>query len=323
MSITTADTSNGGLTWEFAVFVHLVDGTFELFRYHHAPNNEDPRKGAVRGVLRSMVWLLERGGPGSGVAATHVGVATDHVIESFRNALWPTYKSGEGLPPELTGQFHPLEEALRALGVVVWAMTELEADDALATAAAQAAADPRVTQVVIATPDKDLGQCVVGDRVVQWDRIRNTVRDADGVIAKAGVPPVSIPDWLALVGDSADGFPGLPGFGAKTAAVLLTRFGHLDHIPDDPAEWGAGIRGAAKLGVTLRAQRAEALLFRTLATLVEDADLGTTVDDLRWTGPTADFDAVCADYDLDDLPDRVAALASAGSATGAAADVAL
>ncbi|HUG85258.1 MAG TPA: 5'-3' exonuclease H3TH domain-containing protein [Euzebya sp.] len=304
------------------MFVHLVDGTFELFRYHHSPRNDDPERGAVAGVLRSMVWLLERGGPGTGVAATHVGVATDHVIESFRNALWPTYKSGEGLPAELTSQFEPLEVALRALGVTVWAMTELEADDALATAAAQADADARVTQVIIATPDKDLGQSVRGDRVVQWDRMRDTVRDAAGVQAKTGVPPASIPDWLALVGDTADGFPGLPGFGAKTAATLLTRFGHIDAIPDDPAEWGTGVRGAATLAATLQAQRNEALLFRTLATLVDDADLGTTVDDLAWTGPTADFPAVCADYDLDDLPARVAALVER-RASGPAADVAL
>lgn len=305
------------------MYVHLVDGTFELFRYHHSPRNDDPLRGGTAGVLRSMVWLLERGGPGKAVPATHVGVATDHVIESFRNALWPTYKSGEGLPTELTDQFEPLEDALRALGVTVWAMTELEADDALATAAAQAAADERVEQVVIATPDKDLGQCVVGERVVQWDRMRDVVRDADGVFEKAGVPPAAIPDWLALVGDSADGFPGLPGFGAKTAAALLLRFGHLDDIPDDAAAWGSGIRGAAKLAATLQAQRPQALLFRTLATLVEDADLGTTVDDLAWTGPTGDFDAVCATYGLDDLPRRVAALAEGRASSGAAGEIAL
>ncbi|MEE8601057.1 5'-3' exonuclease [Euzebya tangerina] len=287
--------------------VHLVDGTFELFRHHHAPNNTDLERGAVRGVLRSMVWLLERGGPDD-TPATHVGVATDHVIESFRNALWPTYKSGEGLPAELTNQFEPLEDALRSLGLVVWPMVELEADDALASAAAQADADERVERVIIATPDKDLGQCVRGTRVIQWDRMRSTVRDADGVFEKTGVPPASIPDWLALVGDSADGFPGLAGFGAKTAAKLLTRFGHIDQIPADPERWGGGIRGAARLGETLAEKRAEALLFRTLATLVDDADLGTTVDDLEWSGPTADFPEVCRSYDSEDLIGRVEVL---------------
>lgn len=302
--------------------VHLVDGTYELFRYHHAPNNDDPRRGAVRGVLRSMVWLLERGGPGSAQPVTHVGVATDHVIESFRNALWPAYKTGAGLPPELTAQFEPLEHALAALGLVVWAMTDLEADDALATAARQAAADPRVDQVVIATPDKDLGQCVRGDAVVQWDRMRGTVRDADGVFEKTGVTPPSIPDWLALVGDSADGFPGIPGFGAKTATALLGRFGHLEQIPDDPGAWGTGVRGAARLSRTLARQRPEVLLFKKLATLVDDADLGTSVDDLEWRGPGPDFEAVCAEYGVADLVDRVAALrTSAGPSVGT--DVAL
>jgi 5'-3' exonuclease len=290
--------------------VHLVDGTFELFRYHHAPRNDDPERGAVRGVLRSMVWLLERGGPGPDAPVTHVGVATDHVIESFRNDLWPAYKSSAGLPPQLLAQFEPLEEALRALGLVVWPMVEFEADDALAAAAAQAAADPRVRRVVIATPDKDLGQCVVDDHVVQWDRMRDAVRNAAGVLAKTGVAPASIPDWLALVGDSADGFPGLPGFGAKTAATLLRRFGHLEAVPEDPTAWGEGIRAAGKLAKTLDEGRELVLLFRTLATLVTDLDLGTTVNDLAWTGPTADFPQVCATYDAHDLVDRVAALAA-------------
>jgi 5'-3' exonuclease len=290
--------------------VHLVDGTFELFRHHHAPVNDDPERGAVRGVLRSIVWLLERGGPG-GEPVTHLGVATDHVIESFRNALWPTYKSSAGVPPELMAQFLPLEESLRALGVAVWPMDELEADDALAAAAAQADADPRVEQVVIATPDKDLGQCVRGQRVVQWDRMRGTVRDEAGVIERTGVTPAQIPDWLALVGDSADGFPGIPGFGAKTAAALLQRFGTVEAIPDDPARW-EGVRGAARLAETLQRQRAEAGLFKVLATLVDDADLGTDVDDLAWTGPTGDLEAVCAAFDADDLPGRLAALVEGG-----------
>jgi 5'-3' exonuclease len=298
--------------------VHLIDGTFELFRYFHAPGNDDPERGAVRGVLRSMVWLLEQGGPGPDTHVTHVGVATDHVIESFRNDLWPGYKSSVGLPPELLAQFEPLEEALRSLGLVVWPMVELEADDALAAAAAQAAADPRVRRIVIATPDKDLGQCVVGDRVVQWDRMRNAVRDADGVLAKTGVPPASIPDWLALVGDSADGFPGLPGFGPKTAATLLQRFGHLQDVPDDPSAWGTGLRAATRLAATLRDSRRLAYLFRTLATLDTDVDLGTSADDLAWSGPRADFPVVCAAYDVPDLVERVAALVAGRRAGGPA-----
>ena len=291
--------------------VHLIDGTFELFRYHHAPGNDDPERGAVRGVLRSMVWLLEQGGPGSDTPVTHLGVATDHVIESFRNDLWPGYKSSAGVPQELLGQFEPLEEALRALGLVVWPMVRFEADDALAAAAAQAEADRRVGRVVIATPDKDLGQCVVGDRVVQWDRMRGVVRDAAGVLTKTGVPPASIPDWLALVGDSADGFPGLPGFGAKTAATLLRRFGHLEAVPDDSSAWGEGVRAAGRLAATLREGREVADLFRTLATLVTDIDLDTTMDDLAWTGPRADFPLVCTAYDAPDLVERVAALVAA------------
>jgi 5'-3' exonuclease len=294
--------------------VHLIDGTFELFRYHRARGNNDPERGAVRGVLRSMVGLLEQGGPGPATPVTHVGVATDHVIESFRNDLWPGYKSSAGVPAALLAQFEPLEEALRALGLIVWPMVDFEADDALAAAASQAAADERVRCVVIATPDKDLGQCVVDDRIVQWDRMRDAVRDEAGVLAKTGVPPSSIPDWLALVGDSADGFPGLPGFGAKTAATLLRRFGHLEAVPEDPSAWGEGVRAAGKLAATLRAGRETAYLFRGLATLVADLDLGTTMDDLAWSGPTADFPLVCATYDAPDLVDRVAALVAARAA---------
>lgn len=308
----------GGAPAAPTIDVHLVDGTFELFRYHHAPGNDDPEHGAVRGVLRSMVRLLEEGGPGPGAPVTHLGVATDHVIESFRNDLWPGYKSSAGVPPELLAQFEPLEEALRALGLVVWPMVAYEADDALASAATQAAADPRVRRVVIATPDKDLGQCVAGDRVVQWDRLRDVVRDAAGVRAKTGVDPASVPDWLALVGDSADGFPGLPGFGAKTSAALLQRFGHLDAVPDDPAEWGGGIRSPAKLALVLQAGRPAAERFRTLATLVTDVALGTTVDDLAWTGPRADFHELCARYETPELVGRVAALAAARPGRGRA-----
>ncbi len=294
------------------MFVHLIDGTFELFRHHHSPRNDDPVKGAVRGVLRSMVWLMERGGPGT-TPVSHIGVATDHVIESFRNALWPGYKSSAGVPQELLDQFQPLEDALRALGLRVWAMTDLEADDALATAAARCDADGRVEQVIIATPDKDLGQCVRGDRVIQWDRMRDTVRDADGVFEKFGVVPDAVPDWLGLVGDSADGFPGIPGFGAKTAAALLGRFGRVADIPDDAAAWGKGVRGAARLAETLAGQRAEALLFTRLATLVDDADIPADPDDLAWEGPTADFEGWCEELDSRDLPDRVEALQQGGA----------
>ena len=264
-----------------------MDGTFELFRWHHSPANSDPLRGAVRGALASVLTLLESG-------ATHIGVATDHVIESFRNELWPTYKSSAGVPRELMDQFVPFEEALGALGVVVWPMIELEADDALAAAARIAAADPEVDRVVIATPDKDLAQCVVGDRVVQWDRMRGVVRDEAGVRAKFGVPPASIPHWLALVGDSADGFPGLPGFGAKTAAALLARWGRIDAIPQDWRAWDCAVRGAPTLAATLAQQGELARLFLHLATLVSDADLGTTVDDLRWAGPRHDLPAKAA-----------------------------
>ena len=289
--------------------VHLVDGTFELFRSHHSPGNSDPFLGAIKMAITGLVGLLEQG-------ATHVGVATDQVIESFRNALWPTYKSSAGMPQELLDQFIPFEEAAQALGLVVWPMIELEADDALAAAARVADADPAVEQVVIATPDKDLAQCVRGDRVVQWDRMRRIVRDEAGVIEKYGVAPASIPDWLALVGDSSDGFPGLPGFGAKTAAAVLRRWGHLDAIPVDARDWDVDVRGRPALAATLAAQRDAALLFRTLATLVDDADLGTTVEDLRWTGPTDRFPAIAQAVGAPDLPGRVERLAARRARSG-------
>jgi 5'-3' exonuclease len=228
-----------------------------------------------------MLALLEEG-------ATHVGVATDHIIESFRNDRWPGYKTGAGIDPDLAAQFPLLEEALAALGVTVWPMIELEADDALASAAAVAAADPRVERVVICTPDKDLAQCVTDPRVVQLDRRNQRWLDEAAVREKFGVEPESIPDWLALVGDSADGFPGLPGWGAKSAATVLARYRHLDAIPTDPAAWEVTVRGAAKLAGTLLEQRAEAELFLDLATLRRDAAVGA-VDDWRWTGPTAGF----------------------------------
>jgi 5'-3' exonuclease len=269
------------------VIVHLVDGTYELFRYFLSPaaaydRSAPPELRAVRGVVGSILGMLEGG-------ATHLGVATDHVIESFRNALWPGYKTGEGIDPLLYAQFQPLEEALRALGTVVWAMVEFEADDALAAAAAMAAADPRVEQVVICTPDKDLAQCVRGERVVQLDRRRGEVRDEAGVRKKFGVAPASIPDWLALVGDSADGYPGLPGWGATSAAAVLARYEHLDQIPRLAAEWDVSVRGAARLATTLTEQRERALLFRTLATLRADAPIGVDVDGLSWIGPRAEF----------------------------------
>lgn len=287
--------------------VHLVDGTYELFRHFFgAPphrNEAGHEVAAVRGVVGSVLQLLGEG-------ATHVGVATDHVIESFRNDLWPGYKTGEGIDPDLWSQAWPLEEALSALGVRVWAMVDLEADDALASAAAVAADDPAVDQVVICTPDKDLGQCVRGTRVVQLDRRKDLLVDEAGVVAKFGVSPLSIPDYLALVGDSADGFPGLAGWGAKSASSVLARWGHLEDIPPDPARWEVTVRGAAKLAATLEAARDDALLFKELATLRVDRSLLGAVEDLRWHGPTADFARLCADFDGAGLSRRAEALAA-------------
>ena len=281
--------------------VHLVDGTYELFRHYHAlPSAKDSagrEVGAVRGVVASVLGMLQAG-------ATHVGVATDHVVESFRNGLWPGYKTGEGLEPDLWAQFHPLEEALRALGVVVWPMVELEADDGLASAARLAARDSRVEQVLICTPDKDLSQCVVGQRVVQFDRRKREIRDDAGVRARFGVGPGSIPDYLALVGDAADGFPGISGWGPRSAATILARFEKLERIPADPAEWGVALRGTARLAATLEAGREEALLFRTLATLREDAPLFDSVDRLQWHGPGPGFEALCLSWNAPDLWDR-------------------
>ena len=287
--------------------VHLVDGTYELFRQYLAPrpghvDADGVEVGGTRAVVTSMVQMLEQG-------ATHIGVATDHVIESFRNDLWPGYKTGEGIDPLLLAQFPLLEEALEALGVAVWAMVEVEADDALASAARVASEDARVEQVLICTPDKDLGQCV-GGKVVQLDRRREILLDADAVQAKFGVPPSAIADWLALVGDSADGFPGLPGWGAKTAAAVLTRYGHLEEIPDDADAWDVpGVRGAARLAAALAAGRKVADLFKVLATLRTDADVGT-VDDWRWTGPTDDFPAWCERFGSAALAKRVDKIAA-------------
>jgi 5'-3' exonuclease len=285
--------------------VHLVDGTYELFRYHFAPNNRDLERGATVGVLATLLQLVADG-------ATHVGVATDHVIESFRNDLWPGYKSSVGMPRELLAQFPLVEAAMAAAGFTVWAQVTHEADDALAAAASMAAADERVEQVIICTPDKDLGQCV-GGKVVQLDRRKGVVFDAAGVEARLGVPPASIPDLLALVGDSADGFPGLPGWGAKSAAAVLRRWGHLEDIPADPTVWDAGVRGAAKLNATLREQFELALLFRRIATVETDAPISATVDELRWTGPpdAAAFAALCDELGAPRLAERAAALAPA------------
>jgi 5'-3' exonuclease len=263
------------------VNVHLVDGTYELFRHYYAlppaRDAEGREVAAVRGVVASIRGMLREG-------ATHVGVATDHVIESFRNGLWPGYKTGEGIDPELFAQFPLLEEALVAAGITVWPMVEFEADDALASAAAAAAADPRVERVIIATPDKDLAQCVRGTRVVQLNRRTRTTFDEDGVVAKFGVPPASIPDYLALVGDAADGFPGLPGWGAKSAAAVLARYGHLEAIPADPGEWNVKVANPVKLAETLRREYDRAQLFRTLATLRTDIPLFGDVEELRWKG---------------------------------------
>ena len=297
------------------MIVHLVDGTYELFRYFLSPaaafgrDTPEALRG-VRGVVGSVLGMLEEG-------ATHVGVATDHVIESFRNALWPGYKTGEGIDPVLYAQFEPLEEALRALGVVVWAMVEFEADDALASAAAMAAADPGVDQVLVCTPDKDLAQCVRGDRVVQFDRRARERRDEAGVRAKFGVPPASIPDWLALVGDSADGYPGLPGWGKASAAAVLARYRHIEAIPALAAEWDVPVRGAARLAGVLAEQRDRALLFRELATLRADALIGAggaDVGALRWAGPRSDFAAWSTRLGSAGLHERASALAAARAA---------
>jgi 5'-3' exonuclease len=259
--------------------VHVVDGTYELFRHYYALPSARDAEGrevaAVRGVVASIRGMVREG-------ATHIGVATDHVIESFRNGLWAGYKTGEGIDPDLFAQFPLLEEALVAAGFVVWPMVEFEADDALAAAAAAAAADPRVGRVIICTPDKDLAQCVRGTRVVQLNRRTRTFFDEAGIIAKFGVPPASIPDYLALVGDAADGFPGLPGWGAKSTAAVLAKYGHLEAIPADPRDWNVAVTGPAKLAAILQRDRDRALLFRQLATLRTDIALFDDVDALRY-----------------------------------------
>ncbi len=274
--------------------IHLIDGTYELFRHFYAvPSARDAEGrevGAVRGVLASLLGLLKEG-------ATHIAVATDHVIESFRNGLWPGYKTGAGIDPNLLSQFPLLEEVLAAAGMVVWPMVEFEADDALAAAALAASADARVQRVLICTPDKDLAQCVRGERVVQLNRRTRTTFDEQAIIAKFGVPPESIPDYLALVGDAADGFPGLPGWGAKSSAAVLAKYLHFEAIPKDYREWKVNATGAATLAATLERAWEQALLFRTLATLRTDIPLFEDVEQLRWQGPTPAFAALAARFD--------------------------
>jgi 5'-3' exonuclease len=282
------------------VDVHLIDGTYELFRHYHAvPSARDDggrEVGAVRAVVSSVLGMISGG-------ATHVAVATDHVIESFRNDLWPGYKTSAGVEADLLEQFPLLEECLAAAGLVVWPMIEMEADDALAAAAALAAADTRVDRVIICTPDKDLAQCVRATRVVQLNRRTRAILDEAGVMKKFGVLPASIPDYLALVGDAADGYPGLPGWGAKSAAAVLARYGHLEAIPPDWREWGVNAASPAALAKTLADMRDRAFLFRTLATLRSDLELFDDVDELRWRGPTPAFERLADRLDKARTPD--------------------
>ena len=272
----------------------LIDGTYELFRHYYAVPPARDRQGrevaAVRGVLASVLGMIKAG-------ATHVAVATDHLIESFRNQLWPGYKTSEGIEPDLLAQFPLLEEVLSAAGIVVWPMVEFEADDALAAAAAAAANDTRVERVVICTPDKDLAQSVSGTRVVQLNRRTQVLLDEQGVIQKYGVPPSSIPDYLALVGDSADGYPGLKGWGAKSSAAVLAKFGHLEAIPKDCREWHVNVASAGALAATLSRDWEKALLFRRLATLRTDIALFADLEELRWNGPEPEFEAIAAELD--------------------------
>jgi 5'-3' exonuclease len=289
--------------------VHLIDGTYELFRHFFAvPSARDANGeevGAVRGVLASVVSMIEGG-------ATHVGVATDHVVESFRNELYPGYKTSEGVAPQLLSQFPVLEEALEAMGVLVWPMVYYEADDALASAAAIAARDDRVRQVLICTPDKDLSQCVVGTRVVQLDRRREVLRDEAGVVIRFGVKPQSIPDYLAVVGDSADGFPGVTGWGPKAAAATLSQYPHLEDVPKDWQQWHPSIKKARLLSESLFNAWNDALLFRTLATLRLDVPVFDTVEDLCWKGPRPTFEEHCRRMKSLNLLGRVMSAKSRG-----------
>ena len=274
--------------------IYLIDGTYELFRHYHAlPSMRDStgmEVAAVRGVILSILGMIKGG-------VTHLGVATDQVIESFRNDMWPGYKTGEGVEPDLLAQFPLLEEALAALGVVTWPMTKYEADDALASAAVAAANEGVVDRVIICTPDKDLAQCVRGTRIVQLDRRKNITRDEAGVVAKFGVAPSSIPDYLALVGDAADGYPGLAGWGAKSTSTVLARYRHIETIPDDWREWGVNVVSPHSLAETLRRDRERAFLFRDLATLRTDVPLFTSVEELKWRGATPAFPPLAARFD--------------------------
>jgi 5'-3' exonuclease len=278
--------------------IYLIDGTYELFRYFYAvPSSKDASGqeiGAVRGVLGSILTMIEGG-------ATHIGVATDHVIESFRNDLYRDYKTGEGVDPELLSQFPILEKALQSMGVLVWPMIKFEADDALASAATKAAKDKSVGRIIICTPDKDLSQCVVGSRVVQLDRRRESLRDEAGVIAKFGVKPSSIPDYLAAVGDTADGYPGIAGWGTKAAAAVFSHYPHLEDIPKDWHRWDPTLRRARPLAEALFAGWDDALLFRTLATLRVDVPVFRSIDELQWRGPAKDFKSTCERMKAPDL----------------------
>jgi 5'-3' exonuclease len=286
------------------VKVHLVDGTFELFRAYYgvppAHGASGRPVGAVRGILATLLSLLREPG------VTHVACAFDHVIESFRNRLFDGYKTGEGIDPDLLAQFEPAERAAAALGIVVWPMVEFETDDALATAAARWRDDPGVEQVVICSPDKDLSQCVVGSRVVCRDRLRGTVRDEAGVVTRFGVSPASIPDWLALVGDTADGIPGIPGWGEKSAGAVLARYGRIEAIPDDAASWDVAVRGRDRLAASLRDRREDAALYRRLATLRTDVPLTERLADIEWRGARRGaLEALCREIGAEGLLGRV------------------
>ncbi len=287
--------------------VHIVDGTYELFRQFFArpshTNAQGEEVGAARAVVRGMLSMLEEG-------ATHIGVATDHVIESFRNEMYDGYKDGSGLDPEILAQFHPLEDGLRAIGVATYPMVEYEADDGMAALAAMADADERVDKVLICTPDKDLAQCVRAGRVLQFDRRNNKILDVDEVVEKYGVLPESIPDWLGLVGDSADGFPGLPGWGAKSSATVLKRYGHIEDIPLAAGQWDITVRGGAKLAKTLADHLEDALLFRRLAILETNAATAESIDELRWTAPGDTVAEFAERFDAPDLVERTAKLSS-------------
>jgi 5'-3' exonuclease len=287
------------------VQLHLVDATYELFRAHYAPRppvlgREGIVLSGVSGLVEQLLFLLREEG------ATHVGCATDRVIESFRNDLFPGYKSSFGMPADLLDQFPIAEAAVEALGIVLWPMVEFEADDAIAAAATRWADDARVEQIVVCTPDKDMAQLVRDERIVLWDRRRQIVYDEPGVLTKWGVTPPSIPDWLALVGDSSDGYPGLPGWGSRSAAAVLARWGHLEDIPGDPLSWDVDIRGAGRLALTLRDRWDEVQLYRRLATLNRDANAPGSVDDLAWQGvPREPFELLCAELGFESIPGRV------------------